>query len=137
MEPYTAEMMISTKENKMKLTQNHIERLQDLLERGEITADQANVEKVKMARVQVVTCRLPAQVRKALNEAVKSGELCHTKKNGKRPEVYYHPNFEYLAKQSQREHEQATLKALAGIMVSPLEVSINDAIMHGMEYDDR
>jgi saccharopine dehydrogenase-like NADP-dependent oxidoreductase len=106
----------------MKLTQNHIEHLQDLLERGEITADQANVEKVKMARVQVVTGRLPAQVRKALNNAVKCGELCHSKKNGKKPEVYYHPNFEYLAKQAQREHEQATLKALAGVMARPFEV---------------
>jgi len=48
----------------MRLTQNQIEHLQDLLERGEITADQASVEKVKMARVQLVTCRIPAQVRK-------------------------------------------------------------------------
>jgi hypothetical protein len=53
----------------MKLTQNQVEQPQDLLERGEITSDQANVEKVKMARVQLVTGRMPMHVRKALNAA--------------------------------------------------------------------
>jgi hypothetical protein len=35
-----------------RLKQNHLEHLVDMVQRGEMTADQANVEKVKMARVQ-------------------------------------------------------------------------------------
>lgn len=104
----------------MKLTQNHIEHLQDLILRGEITADEANVEKVRMGRVQVVTARLPAQVRKALNEAVKRNYLGHMKKDGNKPEVYYHPTFDYLARHARTEHEQATLNALAGVMAQPI-----------------
>jgi hypothetical protein len=104
----------------MKLTQNHVEHLQDKLDRGEMTADQANVEKVKMARVQLVTCRMPMAVRKALNAAVKRGELSHMPKDGRKPEAYYHPTFEYLAKQARNEHERNTLKALAGVLSRPV-----------------
>jgi hypothetical protein len=103
----------------MKLTQNHVEYLKDQLERGEMTADQANVEKVKMARVQLVTRSLPSAVRKALNAAVKNGELCRMPKDGRKPEAYYHPSFEYLAKQARNEHERSTLKALAGVLSRP------------------
>lgn len=96
----------------MKFTQNQLEHLQDLLQRGEITADQANVEKVKMARVQLVTGKVPMQVRKALNAAVKIGELGHFKKDGRKPEAYFHPSFEYLAKEARGNHERETLNAL-------------------------
>lgn len=100
----------------MKLTQNHIEHLQDLMQRGLLTADQANVEKVKMARVQLVQGRLPAQVRKALNAAVKSGELGHVKKQGKKPEAYFHPTFEHLANSERSRCERETLAALSGVV---------------------
>lgn len=104
----------------MKLTQNHIEHLQDLILRGEITADEANVEKVRMGRVQVITARLPAQVRKALNEAVKRNYLGHMKKDGNKPEVYYHPTFDYLARRARDDHEKNALIASAGILVRPI-----------------
>ena len=104
----------------MRLTQNHIEHLQDLLERGEITAEQANVEKVRMARVQLVTGKLPAQIRKTLNAAVKRGELGHWKKDGRKPEVYFHPAFDYMARKARGEHERNTLNALAGVVVRPV-----------------
>jgi len=104
----------------MPLTQNHIEHLKDLLERGEITAEQANVEKVKMARVQLVTGRVPADVRRALNAAVRRGELAHWKKDGKKPEVYFHPNFDYLAKEARSKHERNTISAIAGVMAKPV-----------------
>lgn len=59
--------------------QNNLERLKDQLERGLITVDEANVQKVLNERVLVVT-RLPSDIRKALNLAVKSGRLAHMKK---------------------------------------------------------
>ncbi len=101
-----------------KLTQNDLEWLRDMVQRGEMTAERANVEKVRMARVQVVKS-LPAQVRSALNTAVKAGELCHMKKDGRKPEVYYHPNFEHLANEERNRAEKQTLEALAGVFARP------------------
>lgn len=103
-------------DEEMQLKQNDLEHLQNMILRGEITADQANVEKVRMMRVQLVTGRLPAQVRKALNDAVKNGELCHAKREGKKPEAYYHPTFEHIAKQERKAHELSVLNALSGVM---------------------
>ena len=100
----------------MKLTQNHIEHLNDQIHCGIITADEANVERVRIARVQVVTGKLPAQVRKALNAAVKRGYLGHWKRDGNKPEVYFHPTFDYLAREARNKHEHkiaAALKAVA------------------------
>lgn len=98
-----------------KLTQNDMEWLRDMVQRGEMTAERANVEKVLMARVMVVKS-LPAQVRAALNAAVKTGELCHKRKDGRKPEVYYHPNFEYLANEERNRVEKQMLEALTGVM---------------------
>lgn len=99
----------------MKLRQNDLEILIDKLERGEITADQANVEKVRIKRVQLVTTKFPSSVRKALNEAVKAGYLGHMPKKQHKPEVYYHPTFEYLAKHERNMHEQSIIDALRGV----------------------
>lgn len=101
-----------------ELNQNDLEHLKDLLGRGEFTAAQANIEKVRMARVQVVS-KLPADVRAALNTAVKEGKLCHKKRDGRKPEVYYHPNFEYLANDERNQAEKKMLVALAGVVSRP------------------
>lgn len=53
--------------------QNHIEFLKDQMQRGLMTTAQANVELVRMERVRLTTERIPAAVRKALNQAVKNG----------------------------------------------------------------
>ena len=65
---------------------------QDQLRQGKVSVDQANVMIVQMVGVQVVSGKLPSSVRKALNEAVKRGELGHVKKDGLKPEVYHHRN---------------------------------------------
>ena len=100
----------------MKLTQNHIEHLSDQLQRGIITADEANIEKVRIARVQVVTGKLPAQVRKALNGAVKRGYLGHLSRDGHKPEVYFHPTFDYLAREARSKHERKVINSLAAVL---------------------
>jgi len=96
--------------------QNDIEAIQDLVQRGEITVDEANVEMVRMERVKVVHS-LPASIRKVLNAAVKSGELCHKKKSGHKPEVYYHPGFEHLANEERNRAEKECLEALMKVCV--------------------
>lgn len=98
-----------------KLTQNQMEWLKDMLQRGEMTADQANVEKVRMARF-IVVSKLPTEVRAALNKAVKTGDLAHKKKDGRKPEVYYHPSFEHLANEERIRIERQTLEAIMGVM---------------------
>lgn len=108
------------------IAQNDMEHLLDLVNRGEITADQANVQKVRMARV-VVVSKLPADVRKSLNAAVKSGELCHKKKDGRKPEVYYHPNFEHLANEERNQAEKEMLIALAGVLSRPDIAGLEDS----------
>lgn len=100
----------------MELNQNDREHLIDMVQRGEITAAQANVKKVLMQRVLLMTARIPAEVRKALNEAVKCGELGHMKKDGHRPEAYYHPTFDYLARSERNEHARSVVMAVAGVM---------------------
>ncbi len=94
--------------------QNDIERLQDQLQRGLITADQANVQMVRNERVRIIS-KLSRDVRVALNKAVKNGELGHMKKEGRKPEVYYHPSFEYLANEARNKEEYRIIMALAAV----------------------
>lgn len=101
----------------MRLKQNHIEHLQDLMQRGELTAEQANVEKVKMARVQLIIGHMPSDVRKALNAAVKRGELGHIKKDGHKPEAYFHPHFEHLAIGDRNQKARDVANAFRGVCV--------------------
>lgn len=98
----------------MRLSKNDMEHLQDQVLQGLMTAEQANVEKVRMQRV-LLAGRIPADVRKALNAAVKRGELGHMKKDGNKPEAYYHPTFEYLAKGARAEHERSVVRALLAV----------------------
>ena len=100
----------------MELTANQAENLRERVNSGELTADQANVEKVRIVRVQLITTRLFREVRSALNAAVKTGYLGHMKKSGNKPEVYYHPNFEYLVNGIRNKHEQDILKNVAGVV---------------------
>ena len=99
----------------MPLIQNHIGHIQNKVELGELTIDQANVEMVKMARFRLVINSLPKQVRNSLNAAVKSGELGHFKKDGHKPEAYFVPEWEHLAKCARCDHEQS-IKGCAAII---------------------
>ena len=72
--------------------QNAIEYVKDQMQRGLMTADEANVRVVQMCGIRVITTKLPTQVRKSLNAAVKAGELGRLKKDGLKPEIYHHKN---------------------------------------------
>ena len=100
------------------ISQNDMEYLKDMVERGEMTVDEANVEKVLTQRVLVVKS-LPKSVRVALNGAVGDGKLGHKKKEGRKPEVYYHPNFEYLANAERNRAEREMIAALLGVIAPP------------------
>lgn len=100
------------------ISQNDMEYLQDMVERGEMTVDEANVEKVLTQRVLVVKS-LPKSVRAAINAAVRDGKLRHKNKKGRKPEVYYHPNFEYLANAERNRAEREMIAALLGVIALP------------------
>ncbi|WP_338508691.1 hypothetical protein [Pseudomonas poae] len=102
--------------------QNDLEHLQDLMQKGELTADQANVQMVRNERFRMVVNSLPASLRKALNAAVRSGELGHMKKEGHKPECYFHPTFEYLAKAERlkREREVISMRGAATVCMSDI-----------------
>ena len=103
----------------MDLKQNDFETIKDLRHRGEITLDQAHVMMVRARRVLLVTSSIPADVRRALNTALKSGELARMKKEGRKPEAYYHPTFSHLARRERAAHESGIAAALAGVVARP------------------
>ena len=65
-----------------------------------LSIDQMHVEAVRRLRAYLIVQSLPGNVRKALQASVKSGELCRLPKDKERGlcEVFYHPNFEHIAK---------------------------------------
>ena len=95
-------------------SQNDFEHLKDLMECGLISADEANVRMVLNQRVKVVS-KLPRNVRTALNAAVRTGELCRMKKEGRKPEVFYHPDFRNQAVEARNQAENRQLNALLKI----------------------
>lgn len=100
----------------MNLSQNDLEHLRDMVDQGRMTVEQANVEKVRAMRVMLVTSRLSADVRRALNAAVKRGELARIAKDGHKPEAYYHPTFEYLVAGERNRHAESVLAAVRSVM---------------------
>lgn len=92
----------------MELRQNYLERIQDKLQQGLISIDEANVEIVKCQRVRLIKGRMPANIRKALNQSVRDGVLGHMKKDGYKPECYYFKPFKYMADDERvKEHNKA------------------------------
>lgn len=104
--------------------QNDMEHLKDLMQRGEISVDQANVQMVRNERFRLVINSLPASVRKALNAAVKTGELGHLKKEGHKPECYFHPTFKYLAVAARNNREKEVLRASQALMARMSDVAL-------------
>lgn len=51
-----------------------------------------NVESIRNVGVRLIRGRVPAQVRKELMGAVKAGELGRLKRDGLKPEFFFHPD---------------------------------------------
>jgi len=100
----------------MMIKQNDLEMIKDKVDLGQLTTEQANVELVQIARVRLITGKIPLQVRNALNLAVKKGELGHLKKEGHKPEAYFHPKFDYLARSQRAKHEREVLNCKFNVL---------------------
>ena len=97
-------------------TENNRIRLFDQVDQGLVTVDDANVQMVLNERFRLVG-KMPRTVRTALNAAVKAGTLGHLKKDGLKPEAYFHPTFEYLAVAARNEKARAGVEAMLKICI--------------------
>ena len=96
--------------------QNATDYVSNQVDLGNVTTAEANVMIVQMMGFRVVY-KLPRDVRKALNAAVKAGELGRLKKDGLKPEIYHHKNARTKALEEQERHFKAGIEALKGIFV--------------------
>lgn len=76
----------------MTTYQNALDYAKDQMQRGLMTADEANVAIIRMIGIRVVEGKMPIQVRRALLAAVKNGGLGRIKSGHLRPEIFFHPN---------------------------------------------
>ncbi|MEO6901568.1 MAG: hypothetical protein ABI241_00610 [Bacteroidia bacterium] len=90
--------------------QNAQEWAKDQLQQGKLTVAEANVKIVQIAGIKVITCRLPRELRKAYNDAVKAGTLGKVAKKGLKPEIYHHINARWRALEEQDRIERGILE---------------------------
>lgn len=97
------------------MEQNNLEQILDMVRLGKMTTEEANIEMVRSERVRVIS-KLPQDTRTQLNNAVKNGLLAHKKKEGHKPEVYFHPSFEHLANAKRNEIAEQSIRNLSKVL---------------------
>lgn len=100
----------------MTSRQNGLDYVRDQMQQGKMTAAEANVLMVQMEGVRLITGRVMADVRKALNAAVKAGELGHIKKDGLKPEAYHHKNARAKALEARNRAAADSVKSICKII---------------------
>lgn len=75
-----------------------------------------NVTNILVAATRVIRSRVPAQVRKELNAAVKAGVLGHLKRDGLKPEIYFHPDHLHGARGRQEREAAYSVSCIAKVM---------------------
>lgn len=99
----------------MTSKQNILDHVSDQMQQDKMTAAEANVLMVRMEGVRIVKGRIIAEVRKALNAAVKNGTLGHFKKDGLKPEAYFHPNSRPRAIELRNREQKESIDALKNV----------------------
>lgn len=100
----------------MASRQNGLDHVTDQMQQGKMTAAEANVKMVQIEGVRLVIGRIPSEVRKALNAAVKAGELGHIKREGLKPEAYHHKNARGRALEERDRAATASVSAIKRIV---------------------
>ena len=99
----------------MTSPQNAKEHVKDQFQQGNLTAAEANVRLIQIAGIRVVSGKMPADLRKVLNDAVKRGDLGRVKKDGLKPEVYHHKNARPRAIEEQNRIAREKADSLKGL----------------------
>lgn len=80
-----------------------------------------NAAQIRVQATRVVKGRVPANVRKELREAVKAGVLGHLKKDGLKPEIFFHPDHYHSAVDRQMREAAFAVKCIAGVVAHGAE----------------
>ena len=78
-----------------------------------MSVDDANIEIVRMMGVRIVSGMLDRRTRTALMAGVRDGRLGHLKKDGMKPEAFFHPNSETNAKDERARISRSGIQAIA------------------------
>jgi hypothetical protein len=88
----------------------------DLMEKG-MSLDDANVTVVRMMGVRLIHGKMDRRTRNALMAGVKDGRLGHITKENLKPEVFFHPNAMWKAKDMRDAEANAAVRAIASVFV--------------------
>ena len=91
--------------------QQALQYAKGLMDAGMSAAD-ANVELVRMQGISVTAGKLTRDLRSALMAAVKDGRLGQLKKDGLKPEVFFHPNSEGTARSARNKAAYQAIEAI-------------------------
>jgi len=91
--------------------QSAIEIAKRLMDQGK-TADEANIEMVRIMGVKLIQSKLNSQTRSALMMAVKNGRLGRIAKDGLKPEAFFHPNSNNRAKELRNQIALDSIKSI-------------------------
>jgi len=80
-----------------------------------------NVQNILVQATRVIRSPIPRQVRKELMAAVKAGALGRLKKDGLKPEIFYHPDHKQGAIDRQNRELEYALKCVASVVVHGAE----------------
>lgn len=80
-----------------------------------------NAMRIRVGGTKVIVGSLPAQVRKELMAAVKSGHLGRLQKDGLKPEIFFHPDHKNAAIERQKREALHSVSCIASVMVSPAQ----------------
>lgn len=86
--------------------------------------DGPNVEQIRKGATRVIRGKVPAQVRKELMAAVKAGRLGRLKRDGLKPEIFFHPDHRNGAIERQKREA-----AYAALCVASVIAPIDDEIL--------
>jgi hypothetical protein len=78
-----------------------------------------NVEQIRSRAYRVIRGSIPFGIRKELMDAVRAGELGRLKKDGLKPEVFYHPDHLHGARDAQRREADFAISCIRKVMAPP------------------
>lgn len=81
-----------------------------------------NVQQILCRGYRVIQGRVPLQVRKQLMAAVKAGALGRLKKDGLKPEIFFHPDHKHGAIERQAREAAYAVQCIAKVVASPADV---------------
>ncbi len=78
-----------------------------------------NVAQIRKQATRIIRGRIPAQVRKELANGVNLGLLGHAKKDGLKPEIYFHPDHKNGAIEMQKREAAYAIGCIRQVIDHP------------------